>query len=134
MNLLYFYHLAKELHDVKDVLESEESAIERTIIDRTYYAIFLSYKRFLSRNKKKKFFPKENGDDHEGILKFITDEEVFANNSFKITDCIREISNYRGHASYVLHGTNPYTELGGMSMEDLFTESEVLLKKIGVRI
>ena len=91
---IYFYHLAQELHKIKENLNSDDSAIERTIIDRVYYAIFLSYKQFLS--KEKGFIPFNNGEDHGKILKFINTEQVFNNKSYNIASDIKEISDFRG--------------------------------------
>jgi len=128
-----FYHLAKELHESEN-LKSKDVAIERTIIDRIYYSVFLAYRKFLSNNKKFDFVPLRNGGDHKRVIKHIKEKDVFGKESYTISAMIKDMREYRGDASYNLVGTNPFTSLGKMEIEDLFADSEILFKKIGIEI
>ncbi|MDR0911077.1 MAG: hypothetical protein LBM96_00570 [Methanobrevibacter sp.] len=47
-----FLELSKELIDTKEELKSNNSAINRTIIDRLYYALFLYLRSWIETNIK----------------------------------------------------------------------------------
>jgi len=117
----YFYDLAKELK--KCEVNCEYSAIERTIVDRVYYSLFLSIKKFLISKGYESY---DDGQDHHNIRKFIIKKQVFGKESGYVKNKLYELHNIRKHSSYILH---PYYDQG-ITLDDIFNTYEKIVSKL----
>jgi hypothetical protein len=123
---IFFYHLAKELEKC-ETLNSDFSAIERTIVDRIYYSVYLEYRDYLEKNYN--FFPGDNV--HERLGKFIIDNNIFNENSLTVFNKIKKLRTYRNKASYEIVVSQIDSEK--MSFQDIFNDSEFLFNQINVK-
>ena len=105
----HFLELAKLLYD--DVNDSEyKSALERTIITRIYYAVFLFLREWM-KEENYGCLLKNNGEDHSIIPDFIYNNGPCDNQTnHDIANNFKDLKRLRRQCDYFLELPSPGTD------------------------
>lgn len=95
-----FLKISEEINNYSDILNVNDSIIERTIFGRLYYASFLYAREWLSKNYG---YKSKGPADHKNLPYFIKKHGPFDRiGNIRISDSLKELKKMRHQSDYYL--------------------------------
>ncbi len=95
-----FLKISEEINKYSDILNVNDSSIERTIFGRLYYASFLYAREWLSKNYG---YKSKGPADHKNLPYFIKKHGPFDRiGNIRISDSLKELKKMRHQSDYYL--------------------------------